>query len=80
VANGTRGDHPLTDILIHGLPVFSDQADALIRDIRRFASLDEMYNLVDWFHPPPAPQFEQRLAEIRDRFLARAKDSGWEVD
>ena len=49
MANGTREDHPLTDILIHGRPVFSDQADALIRDIRRFASLDEMYNLVDWF-------------------------------
>ncbi len=28
--NGKPGDHPLTDIIIHGLPVYSRKADALV--------------------------------------------------
>jgi hypothetical protein len=31
--NGKAGDHPLTDILVHGLPVFSPEVDALIKEI-----------------------------------------------
>jgi len=33
VANGTAGDHPITDIVIHGLAVFSPEVDALIAEI-----------------------------------------------
>ena len=31
--NGKAGDHPLTDILGHGLEVFSPEVDALLREI-----------------------------------------------
>lgn len=31
--NGKSGDHPLTDILLYGLPAFSDEVDALIKGI-----------------------------------------------
>lgn len=43
--NGKPGDHPLTDILVHGRRVYSEAADALVReiaslggDVRRFVS------------------------------------------
>ena len=28
--NGKPGDHPLTDVLVHHLPVFNDEVDARI--------------------------------------------------
>ena len=31
--NGVRGDHPLTDIVNYGLPVFSPEVDALVREV-----------------------------------------------
>jgi len=33
MANGKAGDHPVTDVTIHGLPAFDPAVDALIRDI-----------------------------------------------
>ena len=33
--NGRPGDHPLTDVLVHGLPAFSPDVDELIRRIDR---------------------------------------------
>jgi hypothetical protein len=33
VANGKRGDHPLTDILAHDIPVFDSEVDQLIKDL-----------------------------------------------
>jgi hypothetical protein len=30
--NGKPGDHPLTDIVVHGMTVFGDPVDGLIRD------------------------------------------------
>jgi hypothetical protein len=31
--NGKPGDHPLTDILHHGLPAFNEEVDGLIKEI-----------------------------------------------
>ncbi len=31
--NGKQGDHPLTDILYYGLPVFGPEVDGLIKEI-----------------------------------------------
>ena len=33
MANGKPGDHPLTDILVHGTATFSDEVDQLVRDL-----------------------------------------------
>lgn len=71
--NGVRGDHPVTDICVHGLSVFSPTADSLVRDIRGLASIEEMFALVDWFHPSPMPELERELTEILDRLRARAE-------
>ena len=31
--NGTQGDHPLSDILGHGLPTFNPEVDNLIKEL-----------------------------------------------
>ena len=33
MVNGKQGDHPLTDIVSHGLRVFSPEIDAKVRDL-----------------------------------------------
>jgi hypothetical protein len=86
VPNGKAGDHPLTDILNHGLPVFSPKADALVVEISRLADTKTMANLGDkllslW----PIPQgedlvaLEAELTDLRDRLRADAVKRGWEV-
>jgi hypothetical protein len=35
--NGNPGDHPYTDIVIHGMEVFGDEIDDLVREIDRLA-------------------------------------------
>ncbi len=39
MANGKRGDHPLTDVLACGSPGFSPEVDALLRDLKGTAVL-----------------------------------------
>ncbi|MGH7745919.1 MAG: hypothetical protein ACREQ5_14235 [Candidatus Dormibacteria bacterium] len=36
MANGKRGDHPLTDILVYGVPTFGSEVDSLILSLNRF--------------------------------------------
>ena len=33
MANGTRGDHPITDIVVYGMAVYSESVDQLVREI-----------------------------------------------
>jgi hypothetical protein len=80
MANGKPGDHPITDICTYGLPVFSPRADALIRDIHRLTSADQMRSLLDWFHPPPLAEFEGQLQILRDHLRDEARERGWEAD
>jgi hypothetical protein len=53
------GDHPLTDLMIHGISVYSPEADALIRDIARYLPGSRLNELFDWFGPPPLGQFTE---------------------
>jgi hypothetical protein len=39
--NGKPGDHPLTDLFNHGLPVYGEVADELIREIAKLCSNEE---------------------------------------
>ena len=64
MANGTRGDHPLTDILNHGLTVYSPEVDGLVSNSTA----------------GHAAYLEPRLREMRDRMRADARARGWEVD
>lgn len=79
--NGTKGDHPLSDILSHGLNVYGPEADALIRQIAKLCSrreLDEWWGSEIGWTPDPnsvLPKCRARHAEL----LKRAKESGWEL-
>lgn len=65
--NGKPGDHPLTDILVHGFTVFGAELDGLIREIDDLggsADLAREVNLLD---------FDPRLAEAGDRAELRER-------
>lgn len=79
--NGKPGDHPLTDILVHRLKVYGQEADELIRKIAELCSrreLDEWWEKeIGW-----SPQHDLVVRKARTRFdelFERAKRSGWET-
>jgi hypothetical protein len=80
--NGKPGDHPLTDILVHGLDVYGPEADRLIRKIAELCSRRE---LDEWWEREIGWQPSERLLLISkarshlDELLHRAKESGWEI-
>ena len=76
--NGKPGDHPINDVCDHKTPVFSPRADDLIREIQQYLSRDRMWDLFDWFSPPPVAEFEHQLQKMRDELKADAKKRGWE--
>jgi len=78
VLNGKHGDHPVTDIVIHKLPVFSNDVDQWIVEIAKLGGMGTL-NRSNWFPPPPLPELEVSLMEIRDRLLKQAKERGWEL-
>jgi hypothetical protein len=77
--NGKRGDHPLTDILHWKILRFSEKADGLIAEIVQLGGTAELEKRFNLFVPPPIPEFEKILQEIRDRLYREAKERGWEV-
>ncbi len=77
--NGKHGDHPLTDLLVHGLDVYSPEADALIRDIARFVALERLRALHDWIHPGDPGDFVAALRRTRDGLVDDARRRGWDV-
>jgi hypothetical protein len=76
--NGKPGDHPLNDICDHQLLVFSQKADRLIREIHEYLSRERMWDLFDWFHPPPQHELERWLERKRDDLRREAAERGWE--
>jgi hypothetical protein len=81
MANGKPGDHPLTDILFHGRPRYSGEADDLIRKIARLSSSREVHQWrereIGWKASAGDVLFkaQTRYAEL----LERARTSGWEL-
>lgn len=87
MANGSLGDHPLTDILGHGRPVYSPLTDSLIHEIAALSDTSAMEDLgallVRDFNPwlnPDVPRLEAVLTSRRDQLRAEAVARGWEVD
>ena len=79
--NGKPGDHPLTEILVHKVKVYGDEADDLIREIAELCSrreLDEWWqHEIGW---SPKRHTVADKARMRfDELLQRAKDNGWET-
>jgi hypothetical protein len=69
--NGKPGDHPLTDIVVHGRRVYSERADALVREIVALGGQERIGDLLiaeyNEYDRPNVSQLERVLAEIRDR-------------
>jgi hypothetical protein len=78
IVNGKPGDHSINDICDYNLSRFSAKADALIRDIHQYLPRERMWNLFDWFNPPPLSEFERELELKRDELRREAKERGWE--
>lgn len=82
--NGKIGDHPLTDIVIHGRRVYSDDADALVRKIVELGGRDEIADMLlleyNDLQNPDVPKLERVLAGIHERLLREARDRGWDVE
>jgi hypothetical protein len=78
--NGKPGDHPLTDILVHGREVYGAEADRLIEGIARLCSRRELDGWwlarIGW---DASPELVLREARRRHAELAaRADEGGWE--
>ena len=65
MANGRKGDHPLTDILVWKIPVFSPAVDALIAEIVQLGGRADLERSFDLFQPPPLGEFEPALQQMR---------------
>lgn len=84
--NGKPGDHPLTDIHIHGLPIFSVAVDTLIEEIHALGGRfpDELaYRLLlnDGRHGGGSdPELVGELQELRDQLERAARANGWEYE
>lgn len=73
------GDHPLSDILIHGREVYGPEADDLIRGISEFSSKYELY---EWWNTEINWSTDRdevrRKAQARfEELFQRSNMSGW---
>jgi hypothetical protein len=74
--NGKPGDHPLTDVLVHGMTVFGPRADDLIREIANLGGKAELDQHVDLYRLDPRfssdvraediARLEAKLTQLRD--------------
>ena len=84
--NGKPGDHPFTDIVVHGRDVYSPQVAKLVREISKLASDKErrelsevLFTKYNEYYDPDVEELEQVLTNMRDRLLLEARDRGFEV-
>jgi hypothetical protein len=78
--NGKPGDHPLTDILVHNLAVFSPEVDALIKEIISLGGGDALEARYNLFSPPSMNEFEDGLRHMLFEVKEDAKRRGWEIE
>lgn len=85
--NGSIGDHPYTDIVHHGLDIYSPYAASLVREIAvltdertRRELADMLMKDFDEFSNPDVPRLESLLKIMRDRLKQEARERGYEVD
>ncbi len=83
--NGKPGDHPYTDIVIHGRDVYSSDIAKLVREIDQLASEKEREDLGDLllfkfgvFSNPDTDELERILTELRDKMRDAARSRGSE--
>jgi hypothetical protein len=78
--NGKPGDHPVSDVLKHGLAAYGEPSDT---EIRKLAGFMDYHRLCEWFDnvlghekEDVATEVQKKLAEV----LKDAKERGWEID
>jgi hypothetical protein len=76
--NGSHGDHPVSDILDYHRRVFSEEIDALVRQIAEYVPRERLWDLFDWFSPPASAEFEFQLRSKLAELEADASARGWE--
>lgn len=79
-------EHPLLDIVLHERHLYSDRAEALVREIVMLADDGEQARLEERlrveFDPrvsPDSRRLESVLESLRDRLRAEARERGREV-
>jgi hypothetical protein len=84
--NGKIGDHPYTDILLHGRDIYSPRAAALVREIASLADEKGRRELADLLmreyndlFNPDVSKLELYLTELRDKLLVDARERGFEL-
>ena len=83
--NGKPGDHPYTDIVIHGRNVYSPRAASLVREIAKLSDEKTKHKLADLlfheyneFDHPDIDKLEAVLTEMRDATLRAARERGFD--
>jgi hypothetical protein len=84
--NGRPGDHPFTDIDVHGRDVYSLRIANLVREIAKFCDDKTRRKLADLlffeyseFANPDVKKLEAVLTEMRDKALQEARERGFET-
>ena len=84
--NGKPGDHPFTDIVVHGEDVYSPEAAKLVREIAKLADEKTRRALADLlflefnvYENPDVAKLGRILTEMRDRMEREARERGFEV-
>ena len=84
--NGKPGDHPLTDIHIHHLPIFSRDVDILIEEISALAGrfpeplANRLLASDPRFGEGPDSELIRDLQTLRDQLERAARADGWEYE
>lgn len=86
MANGKPGDHPFTDITIHGRDVYSRRTAELVREIARLGdekTCDQLADLLlreyNEYNNPDVAKLEAVLTEMRDKLMREARERGFEL-
>lgn len=76
---GGPGDHPITDILVYKLPVFSSKVDGLIQEISKYMPGYQLDKLINWFSPPSLEEMEKIFSKKLEELRKEAVNRGWET-
>ena len=84
--NGRPGDHPFTDIVVHGRDVYSLRIANLVREIAKLCDDKTRRKLADLllfeyneFANPDVKELEAVLTEMRDKALQEVSERGFET-
>ena len=72
--NGKPGDHPYTDVVIHGMSVFGPVIGGLIRNLADTGEVDEGVKTFLYYHDPRWQKTTCDYGEIESQLRKALKD------